>query len=115
MDDLHLGQQEVGERQRLTGNVEAAAQVELVAHVEAIDEHVELAAAHRVVVRRRFLVVRPCTRVQLLERPVALRDEEPSELLAISAASHEIDVAVAAGERLVPGARAAQRDRDAAE
>src|SRR5205807_9575653 len=49
LDDLQLGQQQVGDAQRVRQQGEPAGQVQRVAHGERADEYVELPSVHGVV------------------------------------------------------------------
>ena len=91
--------------------LEAVANVELVAHLDAVEEHVGLPAPLRLAEEQPPL---PVQDVELLLGGVAELREERAERVGVPAPSEEVDVLVGAAQRRAPRARAQQRDADAA-
>ena len=89
LDDLELGQEEFGQRKGRAGQREAVAEVEAVAHLEAVHEDVDRPIA-RDIHEVRLLAAEQ--RVVPLVRRVALRGEELIEGAAVAGAGREVEI-----------------------
>jgi hypothetical protein len=113
LEDLRLGEEEVGQRHRRRVGREALLQRQLVAHPERADEHIDLSAAAGEIAPP---ALRPVHRVELDVGVVAEAREQRVGVLAPSAAIEDhVEVAVLAQEGLLLARRAVQRHPDAAE
>jgi hypothetical protein len=95
LDDLHLGQQQLGERHGRCVELDPLGDRDRVAHLERADEDVHLTAVGRVVVEQ------PAVAVRGVEGPVGLVAHPGHELgyaLAAALERDEVDVLVGAGD-----------------
>ncbi len=111
-DNLELGHQQVGKRDREAVSRDALAQIEFVGHREAVEQDVDRPSAGGV------MEIQSGGAVQRVEHPIGfvpLLFHEGGDQLAVSAPADEVSVAVIAAQRWDPRAGARAPDRDTAE
>src|SRR3989442_2063284 len=109
--DLQLAEQQVRWCQRRPLVPEAVGQLDDVAHLHPVDEYVDLSAVHTVEVEEALI---PIERVEAAVALVAERLEELLYRRTVLGGSDEIEVAVFARQRRLPGTRTVKVDGGAA-
>src|SRR5690606_9384115 len=107
LDDLQLGEQQVGGRERVLAHAQLIGQRQPVAHLEGLDERVDLVARRRVLEEQ---PARAVQRVELAPRLPAQLGDRALDLSAVALRADQVDVVVIALE--VVGEPLAKRDPD---